>query len=42
MDPLSRGEKAMNWVMKHVMPWFILVGLVVAIGCFVMAVISSV
>ena len=42
MDPLIRGEKAMDWVTKHVMPWFIMVMFIVCIGAFVMGVISSV
>lgn len=25
MEPLSKGEKMVDWVMKHVMPWFLLV-----------------
>lgn len=42
MDPLSKGEKMMNWVIKHVMPWFIMVMFIVCIGALVMGVISSV
>lgn len=38
----TSGEKMMDWVMRNVMPWFMLVGMLVAVGCFVMAVISSV
>lgn len=25
MDPLSRGEKVMDWIMKNIMPWLMLV-----------------
>lgn len=42
MEPLSKGEKMVDWVMKHIMPWFIMVMFIVCIGALVMGVISSV
>jgi F0F1-type ATP synthase assembly protein I len=38
----TSGEKMMDWVMRHVMPWFMLVGLIVCVIGFVLAVMSSV
>jgi len=39
MHKLSKGEKMMDWVMKHVLPWVMLVML---IFCMVMVIVGMI
>lgn len=42
MEPLSKGEKMVDWVMKNIMPWFITIMFAFCMVMLAIAVINSV